>query len=58
MVGTDIPGVHNDRTDNVDTVRVITSRDISVTSWLGLMVAIPLAVLIFGGITLWIGGII
>lgn len=58
MVGTDIPGVHDDRTDNVDTVRVITSRDISTTAWLGLMVAIPLMVLLFGGIALWIGGII
>ena len=58
MVGTDIPGVHNDRTDDITTVKVITSRDISVTSWLGLMVAIPLMVLLFGGIALWIGGII
>ena len=58
MVGTEIPGVHNDRADDIETVKVITSRDISATSWLGLMVAIPLMVLIFSGITLWIGGII
>ena len=58
MVGTDIPSVHNDRTDDIETVKVITSRDISATAWLGLMVAIPLMVLLFGGIALWIGGII
>lgn len=58
MVGTDIPGVHNDRTDNVDTVRVITSRDTTAVGWMGIMIGLPLMVLLFSGIALWIGGII
>ena len=58
MVGTDIPGVHNDRTDDIATVKVITSRDTSVIGWMGIMIGLPLMVLLFGGITLWIGGII
>lgn len=58
MVGTDIPGVHNDRTNDIATVKVITSRDISAIGWMGIMIGLPLMVLLFGGITLWIGGII
>ena len=46
MVGTDIPGVHNDRTDNVDTVRVITSRDTTAIGWMGIMIGLPLMVLL------------
>ena len=58
MVGTDIPGVHNDRTDDIATVKVITVRDTSVIGWMGIMIGLPLMVLLFGGIALWIGGII
>ena len=58
MVGTDIPGVHNDRTDDIATVKVITVRDTSAIGWMGIMIGLPLMVLIFGGIALWIGGII
>ena len=58
MVGTDIPGVHNDRTDDITTVKVITPRDTSIIGWMGIMIGLPLMVLLFGGIALWIGGII